>query len=65
MQKETWPIVLCPGCKGQQMDIRQIVPMKPGDRQDVVTYRCPRCGFETERIAARPGAVTRPAASRT
>ncbi len=53
MQKQTWPVVMCPGCK-TQMKVRHVEPVKPGDRMDEITYKCPKCGTETKRQVKRP-----------
>jgi hypothetical protein len=50
MQNESWPIVLCPGCK-IQMEVQLV---EPGNRDDTFIFKCPRCACETERVLRRP-----------
>ena len=42
------PKVMCPGCV-VEMTLRTLVPEKKKDLY-VATYRCPRCGTDTERV---------------
>jgi rubredoxin len=55
MHRESWPIVMCPVCKAQPMDVMNIAALKADDRQVKLTYHCPQCRFETERVSTRPG----------
>ena len=59
IHKESWPIVMCPGCKAQPMDVMNIAALKADDRQVKLTYHCPQCRFETERVSTRPGTLPR------
>ena len=52
--------VLCPKCMKSEMTVVLIEPMKPGDRMDETTYRCPRCGNELKLAAKRRPSATEP-----
>ena len=46
------PNPTCADCK-IEMQVALLQPMKPGDRMDQITYRCPNCGAETIREYSR------------
>jgi len=46
------PIVQCPRCN-IEMPVRTLVPIS-GERNFTATYRCPKCGTDTEREFSVP-----------
>jgi hypothetical protein len=43
----------CPGCR-VRMVYKTVVPLLNPANIDQVTYRCPKCGTETQRNVRRP-----------
>jgi len=43
----TFPVVVCPGCR-EPMRVIGSEPIAGG--RNIATYRCERCGMETERL---------------
>ena len=47
INRRTLPAVTCPGCRVKMEPV--VVNSLPADRIDI-TYRCDKCGFETDRV---------------
>ncbi len=43
----------CPGCR-VRMVYKTVVPLLNPENIDQITYRCPKCGTETQRNVRRP-----------
>ena len=43
----------CPGCR-IRMTYKTVVPLVDPPNIDEITYRCPKCGTETQRNVKRP-----------